>query len=82
MSLVLLLRDLPSLVRRGIPDVIGHLASLPVVKGGYLRPSRRIRYVAPDDLPITPRPPGLAKTRIPRYADRKCTPPRTQLPPL
>ncbi|MBA3275550.1 MAG: hypothetical protein H0T72_07130 [Chloroflexia bacterium] len=66
-SLSLLLRDLPYLVRDGPVDLIGHLAGLPVVNGGYLRPSRRVRSVVPDDLAVTPRPPGLVMTRTPRY---------------
>lgn len=71
-SLTLLLRDLPYLVRDGPVDLIEHLARLPVVKGGYLRPSRRVRYVVPDDLPVTPRPLGLVMTRTPRYGGRRC----------
>lgn len=73
-SLTLLLRDLPYLVRDGPVDLIEHLARLPVVKGGYLRPSRRVRYVVPDALPITPRPVGLVLTRTPRYGGRRCGP--------
>ncbi len=73
-SLTLLLRDLPYLVRDDPVDLVGHVARLPVVKGGYLRPSRRVRYVIPDDLPVTPRPPGLVLTRTPRYGGRRCGP--------
>lgn len=73
-SLTLLLRDLPCLVRDGPGDLIVRLAALPVTKGGYLRPSRRVRYVVPDDLPVTPRPAGLVLTRTPRYGGRRCGP--------
>lgn len=73
-SLTLLLRDLPALVRRGEPDLIDRLAALPVVKGGYLRPSRRIRPIVPDDLPVIPPPEDLVRTRTPRYAGRRCGP--------
>lgn len=73
-SLTLLLRDVPYLVRDGDGDVIARLAALPVVKGGYLRPSRRIRPTVPDDLPITPPPDDLVRTRIPRYDGRRCGP--------
>lgn len=80
-SLSLLLRDLPHLVRRGEPDLIGRLAALPVVKGGYLRPSRRIRLEVPDNLPVHPPPDDLVLTRTPRYAGRKCGPGGTDLRP-
>lgn len=71
-SLTLLLRDLPLLVRDQGPDVLAHLATLPVIKGGYLRPSRRGHPPLPRPLPVTPPPPDLVCTRPPRYAGRKC----------
>lgn len=80
-SPVLLLRDLPALVQRAEGDLIGMLARLPVVKGGYLRPSRRVRYVIPPDLPIQPRPSDLVLTRTPRYGGRHCLE-HTPLTPL
>ena len=42
---------------------------------GFIRPSRRTRIHAPS-IPveaILPAPPGLALTRTPRYANRKCS---------
>lgn len=79
-SLPLLLRDLPLLARRAGPDLIGYIAALPVVKGGYLRPSRRTVHQIPVDLPITPPPPDFPLIRPPRYAGRKCGPNRTNRP--
>ena len=81
-SLTLLLRDLPYLVRDGDGDVVGRLAALPLVKGGYLRPARRIRPTVPDDLPITPPPDDLIRTREPRYDGRRCGPGGTDLRPI
>jgi hypothetical protein len=81
-SLSLLLRDLPHLVQQGAPDVIGYIASLPVVKGGYLRPSRKAVVTVPEPLGYRTRSPTLVLTREPRYAEKGGTPPRTRLPPL
>jgi len=75
-SLNLLVRDLPYLVHDHGDHLVDHLASLPVVKGGYLRPSTRKQYDVPIDLPITPAPPDLPLTRTPRYAGRRCNPGR------
>lgn len=75
-SLALLLRDLPRFAERGESDVIGVIAALPVGKGGYLRPSRRVRHVIPDPGPVTEPPPDLIRTRTPRYAGRACGPGR------
>ncbi|HEV2109638.1 MAG TPA: transposase [Thermomicrobiales bacterium] len=80
-SLTLLLRDLPHLVRRGDDDLIGRIAALPVTKGGYLRPSRRMRHTMPDDLPMTPPPQDLRRVRTPRYVGRRCGPSGTDLRP-
>ncbi len=80
-SLTLLLRDLPYLLRDGDGDLIERLAALPVVKGGYLRPSRRIRHTVPDDLPVTPPPDDLVRTRTPRDAGRRCGPGGADLRP-
>lgn len=81
-SLTLLVRDLPYLVRDGEGDVIGRIAALPVVTGGYLRPSRRHQPVVPDDLPITPPPDDLIRTREPRYDGRRCGPAGIDLRPI
>lgn len=81
-SLTLLLRDLPYLVRDGPADLVGRLAALPVTKGGYLRPSRRTRFTVPAGLPVTPRPAGLVMTRTPRYAGRRCGPGGTDRRPV
>jgi hypothetical protein len=79
-SLSLLLRDLPYLARNGHQDLIGQMAALPPVKGGYLRPHRRQRHTIPPDLSITPPPDDLQTTRPYRYAGRKCGPQRTNRP--
>lgn len=80
-SLTLLLRDWPHLVRRGDDDLIGRIAALPVTKGGYLRPARRIRHTLPDDLPVRPPPQELIRSRTPRYGGRRCGPAGTDLRP-
>lgn len=43
---------------------------------GFIRPSRRTRVHTPHipDDAMSPAPPGLALTRTPRYAGRKCSP--------
>jgi hypothetical protein len=79
-SLALLLRDLPYLARRAGSDLIGYLAALPRVKGGYLRPARGKDPPIATARTITPAPPDLPRTRQPRYAGRKCGPQRTNLP--
>jgi hypothetical protein len=76
----LLLRDLPYLVQRANGDLIGYVAALPVVKGGYLRPTRTVRYQVPRNLPVVPRPPDLVLWREPRYAHRRSTVVHTPLP--
>lgn len=73
-SLTLLLRDLPYLVRDGDGDVIARLAALPRVRGGYIRPSRRHTPAVPEDLVITPPPEQLIRKREPRYDGRRCGP--------
>ena len=70
-SLTLLLRELAWFVQRGEPDVLGTIAALPVVPGGYLRPSRRKVREVPDPGPITPPSPDLVIKRTPRYAGRQ-----------
>lgn len=79
-SLPLVLRDAPLLVRDG-KDVVGWLAQVPVVKGGYLRPARRVARPVPTPVRIVPPPPGLVTEREPRYAGRKCGPDRTNRRP-
>lgn len=81
-SLTLLLRDLPYLLRDGEGDLIDRLAALPVVKGGYIRPSRRYHPVVPEDLMITPPPEDLVRTRDPRYDGRRCGPDGGQYRPI
>lgn len=80
-SVRLLLRDLPYLVQRANGDLIGYLAALPVVRGGYLRPARRVCYQVPRQLPAVPRPPNLALWREPRYAGKDGVD-HVPLPPL
>lgn len=79
-SVRLLLRDLPYLVQQANGDLIGYVAALPVVKGGYLRPARTVRYQVPRDLPVRPRPPALVLWREPRYAKRRSNRVHTPLP--
>jgi Transposase DDE domain len=71
-SLALLVRHLPRLLAAGRDPV----ATL-VAEGrrlGFIRPARRIQIRAPDIDPalLCPRPVGLALTRTPRYAQRRC----------
>jgi len=73
-SLTLLLRDLPLLVRDHGPAVLDRLATLPVTKGGYLRPSRAAERPVPDPGPVTPPPADLITVRTPRYAGRNAGP--------
>lgn len=77
-SLALLLQDLPYLVQASDGDVVGHIAALPKVKGGYLRPSRRTSHTVPEDLAVTPPPPDLVRKRKARYAGRRAGPTRTE----
>lgn len=79
-SVRLLLRDLPYLVQRADGDLVGYVAALPVVRGGYLRPVRSVRYQVPRDLRVVPRPPDLVLWRKPRYARRRCDHAHTPLP--
>lgn len=81
-SLPLLLRDAPYLVRDGRGDVLDRIAALPRVRGGYLRPSRRYRPVVPEDLVITPPPEDLLRERTPRYDGRRCGPEGGQYRPI
>lgn len=80
-SLPLVLRDAPLMVRDG-KDVVSWIASLPTVKGGYLRPSRRKARPVPKPVAILPPPPDLPREREPRYAGRKCGPDGTDRRPL
>lgn len=80
-SVRLLLRDLPYLVQRANGDLVGYLAALPVVPGGYLRPTRTVRYQVPRNLPVGPRSPGLVLWRAPRYARRRSDRVHIPLPP-
>ena len=43
---------------------------------GFIRPARRIRLALPTVTPdhLAPAPPGLVRTRSPRYAQRRCGP--------
>lgn len=78
-SLTLLLRDLPRFVARG-EDPIATIAGLGPA-GGFIRPSRRIRYTVPDPDHLVPPPPDLLRVRPPRYAGRRCGPHRTDRHP-
>jgi hypothetical protein len=72
-SLPLVLRDTPMMVRDG-KDVVSWIASMPVVKGGYLRPARRVARPVPVPIVVHPPPPTLPREREPRYAGRRCGP--------
>jgi hypothetical protein len=71
-SLPLLVRSLPQLARAGrdpIATVVDEGR-----RAGFIRPSRRTAILAPA-IPLAhlaPPPPGLASTRAPRYARRRC----------
>lgn len=80
-SLALLLRELPAVARREGSNTLAYLATLPRVKGGYLRPARRTPRTVPGELPVSTPPPTLVTLRTPRYAGRKCGPNRTDRRP-
>lgn len=69
-SLRLLLRDLPWIVREHPDDSLGVIADSTVTPHGYLRPPRRRPVDVPTDLPVTPAPPEALATREPRYDHR------------
>ncbi|MDQ3656294.1 MAG: IS4 family transposase [Chloroflexota bacterium] len=71
-SLLLLLKDLPRFAERG-EDPVAAIAALGKF-GGFLRPSRRVRYDLPDPDALIPPPPDLVRERAPRYAGRRCGP--------
>ena len=74
-SLVLLLKAAPRFAAQG-EDPIATIAALGAA-GGFIRPSRRIRYDLPDPSENLPPPPELVRIRTPRYAGRRCGPTRT-----
>lgn len=80
-SLRLLLRELPNLMRRAEPDPIGILVGLPRGKGCFIRPSRRSQPPVPAIHTVTRLPPETVITRPARYAGRKSGPDRTDVPP-
>lgn len=80
-SLALLLRTLPQIVRRGEADVIGIIASFKPTKGGIIRPSTRAKPVVPQVRAVIPPPPDLPLQRMGRYAGRRCGPGRTDRRP-
>jgi Transposase DDE domain len=71
-SLPLLVRYLPQYAARG-PDPVAAFAA-DGVRLGFIRPSRRIRVVAPivPAAALHPPPKGLRLVRAPRYARRRC----------
>lgn len=71
-SLVLLLKELPRFAERGA-DPVAAIAGLGKA-GGFLRPSRRVRYDLPEPDDLIPPPPTLVREREPRYAGRRCGP--------
>jgi DDE family transposase len=81
-SLALLLRTLPQIVRRGEDDVIGIIAGFKPTRGGIIRPSTRAKPLVPAIRTIDPPPPELAVVRAGRYAGRRCGPGGTNRPPV
>lgn len=73
-SLVLVLRTLPQIVRRGEDDVLGIMAGFKPVRGGIIRPSTRAHPTVPTARQIDPRPADLILVRAGRYAGRRCGP--------
>ena len=73
-SLVLVLKELPRFAERG-EDPVAAIAALGTA-GGFLRPSRRVRYTLPDPADVALPPPDLVRLREPRYAGRRCGPGR------
>lgn len=75
-SLPLLVQYLPLLAERGDDPVAFFAAEGRRLQ--FIRPSRRTVVRAPEVPPeaIAPAPPGLARVRAPRYAERKCGPRR------
>ncbi len=80
-SLNLLLREWPHLMRRGEADPIGIIVGLPRGKGCFIRPSSRRHPTVPLVQTVRSVPPHLVITRPARYAGRKTGPHRTNLPP-
>lgn len=73
-SLPLLVKYLPQYAARGHDPIAAFVAD--GVRLRFIRPSRRIKIVAPE-LPLhllRPPPPDLHLVRTPRYAQRKCDP--------
>jgi hypothetical protein len=81
-SLALLLRTLPQIVRRGEADIIGIIAGFKPTRGGIIRPHTRRRVVVPDPVSIAPPPPDLVLVRAGRYAGRRCGPGGSNRPPV
>ena len=79
-SLALLLRELPQVVRRGEDDIVGIIAGLPVTPGGFLRKARRVQYVIPVPKRIIPPPDDLVTIRMGRSSGRKCAADRSNRP--
>lgn len=71
-SLVLLLKELPRFAERGA-DPVAAIAGLGKY-GGFLRPSRRVRYDLPEPDELSLPPADLVREREPRYAGRRCGP--------
>lgn len=72
-SLPLLLRELPRLAAHGTRDPVAWFVAVGRA-AGFIRPSRRIRWVVPDIPPeaIIPPPEDLVTVRKRRYAGRRC----------
>ena len=81
-SLALLLRTLPQIVRRGEDDPIGIIAAFKPTRGGIIRPSTRASHPVPPIRTSEPPPPELALVRAGRYAGRRCGPGGTNRPPV
>lgn len=72
-SLPLLLRELPRLAAHGTGDPVAWFVAVGR-EAGFIRPSRRIRWEAPEIPPgaIRPPPDDLVTVRKRRYAGRRC----------
>jgi hypothetical protein len=66
-SMALLMRHAPRLMAQGIRNLPAFLAHRKAY-GGFIRPSRRIRWDAPEPATITPLPPTVSLRQVPRYS--------------
>lgn len=72
-SMALMVRYLPTYAARGHADPVAAFAA-DGVRLGFIRPSRRLRPLAPTVPPdrVRPAPGDLCLVRTPRYVRRRC----------